>query len=237
MKIELHLIKKREIARDTMAFFFDKPKDLEYRAGQFADLTLINPPETDGEGNTRTFSIITAPHENYIGVATRMRDTAFKRTLKNLEVGTKVKFDIPHGDFTLHSDEATPAIFIIGGIGITPVLSIITQATYTKTNHKLTLFYANKTLEDAPFIPELKQLATDNPNFTFIPVLTDESTTNTDFLQGRIDESLIKSNITNLQLPKYYLAGPEGMVKAMRKMLIGLDINEDSIRTEEFSGY
>ena len=72
------LTKKEEIANGTMAFHFKKPAELTFRAGQFCDITLINPSETDAEGNVRGFSLANAPFQDDIIVATRMRDTAFK---------------------------------------------------------------------------------------------------------------------------------------------------------------
>ena len=70
------------------------------------DLTLINPPETDSEGNTRTLSIACATFENQLIFATRMRDTAFKRSLKKVALGTVVKMDSAMGSFTLHKNSA-----------------------------------------------------------------------------------------------------------------------------------
>ena len=93
---------KREIAEGTMAFHFEKPAGFVYKAGQFANCTLINPAETDAEGNTRAFSLASAPYEDDLMVATRMRDTAFKRVLKTMEPGTEVAPDAPHGSFPLH---------------------------------------------------------------------------------------------------------------------------------------
>ena len=78
---------RSEVAERTMAFYFEKPKDFHFEPGQFADLTLIDPPETDAEGNRRTFSIASAPHEERLTFATRMRDTAFKRVLRTLPLG------------------------------------------------------------------------------------------------------------------------------------------------------
>jgi len=77
---------RQEIAAGTMAFRFEKPEGFAYKAGQFADYTLINPSETDAEGNTRGFSLASAPYEDYLMLATRMRDTAFKRVLKTMEL-------------------------------------------------------------------------------------------------------------------------------------------------------
>ena len=76
---KIRLVKKEEIAEGTMAFYFEKPAGFDFIAGQYMTVSLINPPETDKEGNSRFFSLITAPYENCLGVATRTRDTAFKR--------------------------------------------------------------------------------------------------------------------------------------------------------------
>lgn len=236
--INVKLTGKKEIANGTMEFLLEKPADFEFRAGQFCDITLIDPPETDEEGNTRGFSLLTAPYENYLAVATRLRDTAFKRVLRNLPEGSEVKFDAPYGDFTLHKTETTPAVFIIGGIGVTPVRSMIAQATHDKTAHQILLIHANKTPQDAPLQDDFKALAAENPNFTFVPVATDAAPDDFEGERGRVNAELIKKYVSDISAPIYYLSGPAGMVKAMRELLIGeLHANEDNIRTEEFDGY
>ena len=236
MITNIKLIKKEEIANGTMAFYFEKPEGFEFRAGQFADYTLVNPPETDEEGNTRGFSLITAPFEPNIGAATRLRDTAFKRVLRDLPIGAEIKLDGPYGDFTLHKTETTPAVFIIGGIGVTPVRSMIAQATHDKTAHKITLLHANRTPVDAPFAKDFERLASENPNFTFVPVVTDDVPGWTGE-HGHVDETMLRRHIPDLNTPIYYLSGPEDMVKAMRQLLVSVNVNEDNIKTEEFAGY
>jgi len=237
MIVNVKLTKKEEIANGTMAFRFEKPEGFEFRAGQFCDLTLINPVETDEEGNTRGFSLVTAPYEPDVAVATRLRDTAFKRTLKDLPIGTEVKFDAPYGDFTLHKTDTTPAVFLIGGIGVTPVRSMIAQATHDKTPHKITLLHANRTMSDAPFATDFEELAKENPNFTFVPVVTEQAPEGWQGERGRLDEAMLRRHVADLNVPIYYLAGPEGMVKAMRQLLVTAGVNEDNIKTEEFAGY
>ncbi len=234
----IKLIEKKEIANGTMAFYFEKPKGLEFRAGQFADYTLIDPTETDDEGNTRGFSLIFAPFEEHIGFATRMRDTAFKRVLKDLPLGTEIKFDGPYGDYTLHKTETTPAVFIIGGVGVTPVRSMIAQATHDKTAHKILLIHSNKTPADAPFTQDFEGFAETNPNFTFVPVASNDAPADFKGERGRVNSELIKKYVPDLEKPIFYLSGPPGMVKAMRAILVDeLKANEDNIRTEEFDGY
>ena len=220
-----------------MAFYWEKPQGFEFIAGQFGDITLINPPEIDDEGTIRGFSLAHAPYEGDLVIATRMRDTAFKRVLRDMPEGTEVNLDAPYGDFKLHKTETTPAVFIIGGIGITPVRSIIAQATHDKLPHSITLLYANKTSADAAFTEDLTNFAKENPNFTFVPVYSDASETEWNGDRGYINADILKKYVPDIAAPIYYLSGPAGMVKAMRDMLIAAGANEDNIRTEEFSGY
>src|ERR1039457_4080586 len=118
------LIRREEVAEGTVAFHFEKPSGFSFRAGQFADMTLTDPPETDAKGNTRTFSIASPPFANELVFTTRMRDTAFKRSLKRVSLTAEVKISPAAGSFTLHKNLARPAIFLAGGIGITPFFGL-----------------------------------------------------------------------------------------------------------------
>jgi ferredoxin-NADP reductase len=235
--LNVRLIRKEPIARETVAFFFEKPRDFDYRAGQFGDITLIDPPETDAEGNVRGFSFITAPYEPEIGFATRLRDTAFKRVLRTLAPGSEVKLDAPYGDFTLQRKESRPAVFVIGGIGATPVRSIVAQATHDRTGHRMLLLHANRSIDDAPFQADFLRFVEQNPNFRFVPVVTDSVPPSWKGESGRIAAATIQRWVPQLAEPIWYLSGPEGMVKAMRRLLVELEVDEDDIRTEEFAGY
>ncbi len=232
------LIDKKEVAEGTMSFMFQKPVGYSFKAGQNIDVTLINPSETDDEGSSRTFSIINSPQADVITVATRMRDTAFKRVIKNLPVGSEVEITEAMGSFTLHNDVSKPAIFLIGGIGITPVMSILTDATERNLPHKLFLFYSNRRPEDAAFLPELTDLEQKNSNFKFIPTMTEmqKSQQPWDKEQGYITAEMIKKYVADTNAV-WYLSGPAGMVKAMRGILAELKVDDDYIKTEEFSGY
>ncbi|MFD2682541.1 FAD-dependent oxidoreductase [Bacillus seohaeanensis] len=236
-KYKARLRKKEKIANDTMAFYWEKPENFTFKAGQYCDMTLIKPKMTDEEEKERALSVASAPYEENIMTATRMSDSTFKQVLKDFEVGTEVKFDEPRGEFTLHTRETTPAVFIIGGIGITPVRSIIAQATHDQLPHKLTLLYANKTPEDAAFMTDLKGFAEKNPNFSFVPVMTHANPSGWSGESGLIDADMIKRYVSDSSAPIYYLCGPPGMVKDMRKILMEIGADEDNIRAEEFKGY
>lgn len=233
------LCKREEIAEGTMAFHLDKPAGFEFRAGQTIDWTLINPPETDAEGDIRTFSIVSAPFDPDLMIATRLRDTAFKRVLRSMPLGTEVKIDGPSGSFTLHKNSAKPAVFLAGGIGITPFFSIVRQATHDHLPHQLYLFYSNRRPEGAPFLASLEELAKENANFHFIPTMTEmaKSSWRWSGETGLINREMLAKYIPYLQGPIYYIAGPPAMVTAMRQALAQAGVDEDDIRTEEFSGY
>jgi ferredoxin-NADP reductase len=233
-------LKSREqVAEGTMAFHFEKPAGFDFQGGQSVDMTMLNPPETDDEGNIRTFSIASAPFESELVFATRMRDTAFKRSLKQVPLGTELRIDGPMGSFTLHKNAKKPAVFLAGGIGITPFMSMVAQAAHDRLPHQLYLFYSNHRPEDAPFLDFLRRLEKDNPNFHFIPTMTDMDRSKQPWAgeRGFIDRTMLIKYLNNLNGPIYYLAGPPAMVAAMRKTLIDTKVDEDDIRTEEFAGY
>jgi ferredoxin-NADP reductase len=83
----------KEVADGTMAFRFEKASAWAFKADQYLDMTLLDPPESDAEGNVRSFSIASAPHEETLMVATRMRGTAFKRVLRTMPIGGPVRIE------------------------------------------------------------------------------------------------------------------------------------------------
>jgi ferredoxin-NADP reductase len=233
----IKLKKKEMIAKDTMAFYWETPDDFDFKAGQLTHIKLINPEETDDEGNKRAFSLAYAPSEHEIVTATRLRDSAFKRVLRNLSEGDEVEYDGASGSFTLHKTESTPAVFLIGGIGITAVRSMIAEATNQETDHEITLLYSNKTPEDAPFLDDLRKFEEQNPNFNFVPIMTRSDEDEWDGERGHIDENLLKRYVKDIDAPIYYTCGPGKMIEAMQDMLVNAGVNEDNIRAEEFAGY
>jgi ferredoxin-NADP reductase len=233
------LMKREFVAEGTMAFHFEKPKEFQFTPGQYVDVTLLNPPETDAEGNIRSFSIASAPFEDHITLVTRMRDTAFKRVLKSAPLGVEAKLEGPMGSFTLHKNASKAAVFLAGGIGITPFFSILRGAAHEKLPQRLYLFYSNRRPEDAAFLRELRQLEEVNQHFRFVPTMTEMAKSHQDWKgqTGFIDRQMVTRFLPELHGPIYYIAGPPAMVAAMRQMLVTAGVDEDDVRTEEFAGY
>jgi ferredoxin-NADP reductase len=200
---------------------------------------MINPPETDAKGNTRTFSISSPPEETEIMITTRTRDTTFKRVLKTLKLGTKLAMEGPFGALVLHGDSSRPAVFLAGGIGVTPFRSILLSAALAKLAHRLFLFYSNRRLEDAAFLDELARLEERNSSHKFIGTMTEMEKSSRSWRgeTGRIGKEMLRRYIWDLTRPVYYAAGPPGMVSAMQEMLAEAGVRDENIRTEEFYGY
>ena len=233
------LLKREEVAEGTMSFYFEKPADFQFKPGQYLDCSLIDPPQTDAEGNIRTFSIASAPAESDLMVATRMRDTAFKRVLKGMPLGSHLNIDGPLGSFTMHSNVSRAAVFLAGGIGITPFRSMIVNATRERLAHRLVLLYSNRRPEDAAFLEELQKIGSENRNCRVICVMTaiKKSKRLWDGETGYIDKAMLARSVHDVEAPIYYVAGPPMMVTAMKDVLTGAGVNEDDIRAEDFGGY
>lgn len=230
---------RQEIAERTMAFRFEKPASFKFTPGQFIDITLLNPPETDSEGNARGFSIASAPYEDFIMVATRLRDTAFKRVLKSVRLGTEVRIEGPFGNLRLHNDKSRAAVILTGGIGITPFRSILLHAAREKLPHRIVLFYANRRPEDAAFLNELQELEKQDPNFKLIACMTEMKKSQQPWSgeRGLINLALLEKYLKGVPSPVYYITGPPAMVKAMHTILTDTGTDDDNIRIEEFAGY
>jgi ferredoxin-NADP reductase len=230
---------RKEVAVGTMAFRFEKPSGWTFKAGQYLDMTLLDPSETDSEGNVRSFTIASAPHEEILMVATRMRDTAFKRVLRTMPLGTAVKIEGPSGDFTFKKDIKRTAIFLAGGIGITPFRSIVHWAAKEKLSNRIVLFYSNRHPEDAPFLAELQNLERDNPNYQLIPSMTEMEKSHQSWNgeTGLIDKAMLGRHLKGAGPRIHYIAGPPDMVKGLHEMLHKAGVDDNDIRAEEFAGY
>ena len=235
----LALKERQEIARDTMALMFDTVgSGYTFKAGQNANFVLIDPPETDTQGNIRTFSFASSPsNKASLMIAMRMRNSAFKKSLQAIPLGAKLNVTRAMGSFTLHKDSSKPAVFLAGGIGVTPARSIIEWATEERLPHKIYLFCSNRHADGMPFLNDFECFERRNPNFELIATLTDSEECGWRHEFGRIDKQMLSRHLPQISELIYYLVGPPGMVAAMRELLDALGVSEDSVKTEEFGGY
>lgn len=236
---QMELVRRTEVARGTMAFWFDPRRaKYEFRAGQHADFSFTQPLKENATDNARTFSLASSPSdEGPLMIAMRMRETGFKNAISVAPLGTTFKVSRPRGSFTLHQDSTRPAVFLAGGIGITPMRSILHWAAQERLTHKMYLFYSNRAAEDVSFLPDLEELSKRSSTFTFVPTITRPTDTAWRFQRGPIDRALLTQHLGKLGGPIYYVSGPSGLVSGMISLLKDSGISDDDIRTEEFGDY
>jgi ferredoxin-NADP reductase len=233
---DIALLEKKIIAESTIAFIFAKPEGFIFTAGQHVIMKLTASTEITTKV-THLFTIASAPHEKHLMFAMRIRDTVFKKTIKEMPVGSEVKIAGPLGNFILHADESVPAVCLAGGIGITPFRSMIIHAMHGHSSMPLMLFYANRRPEEAAFLEEL--LSLNKPPCLIIPTMTRLSDNEQSWKgeTGHIALPMLQKYIPDIILPHYYCAGPPAFVKAMASLLETAGIDSQQLHVDEFSGY
>lgn len=231
----IKLIKRQKIARNTILFTFEKPEGFTFKPGQYAGFTLIHTKALDPIHKVRRFSFLSTPDEPYLSIAIRMQDSPYKNALDDLPIGGEIKLTGPMGDFTLPNETNVPAVFLAGGIGITPFYSMLKSAITQRSTQPFSLFYGNQSLVDAALLDELTELSRDK-KIIFIPTLMDPPAAWRGE-KGLINEAMLKKHLPDLKIPLYYLCGSSSMVSALEQMLLTLNISEDRIKKEDFPGY
>ena len=233
------ILARDEVANGTMAFHLEKPAGFEFKPGQAMDVILPGAAAPDSPDARHAFSIVTAPHENELMFATRMRDSAFKRALRALPIGAELEIDGPFGSLTLHKNVGRAGVLIAGGIGITPFMSMLRHAAANPSTQPLTLLYSNRRPEDTAFLAELQGYAAKNPSFRLVATMTnmDQSAKPWDGPTQMIDAAFVQRAVEGLPSPIFYMSGPPGMVEAMAKTLVAADVDDDDVRSETFYGY
>ena len=150
-------------------------EEVDFRPGQYFWVELPNIGYDDERGRRRHISIVTSPNEpGVLGLATRLRDTAFKKTLAELDVGAEVDVEEPKGDFSLPMETDRPYAFIAGGIGITVFRSMLRYIVEEGLPHRVTLIYSNRDRESTAFLDELQAMDRENENIRVVFVMTDD---------------------------------------------------------------
>ena len=262
-QIELTLLEKDKFeGTDVTSFKFSKQNNdhdnqvledktpFKYTAGQFAFFD-IGGVYNDPKGPIRHFTISSSPTENFIMFSTRIRDSPYKQRLLTLEKGSKVKVRGPEGQFVLHEDYSKPAVFLSGGIGVTPFRSMVKYATDKQLPIKIIMFDSNRNRNNILFRREFDDWVNRNKNLKIIYTISEEgdqehgqssSAAKNDWKgeYGRIDKAMILKYLDNniLDSSIFYICGPPSMLKAMQSLLQEeLEIPNERIKVEEFTGY
>lgn len=232
------VVGREMVANDTLSVKLAKPAGFTFEPGQAIRLTIPSDAK-HGAGEARILSIASAPHEADLTVITRLRDnSSFKQALKVMPEGTELQIAGPLGSFTKDNDQERPSVFLAGGIGITPFLSMIRDADHSGRLDKTTLFYSNRSPADSAMLDELQKLAVDHSGFQLVATMSDaKEGTDWEGATGWIDQEMLRKHLTDLTSPIYYCVGPGAFVTAMTEMLASAGVEKDNIRLEQFNGY
>jgi ferredoxin-NADP reductase/nitrite reductase/ring-hydroxylating ferredoxin subunit len=234
----LRLREARTIAPKTMAFVFEKPEGFAYRAGQYGDWVVTNDENREDGGEFHHFTLASAPHEDFVMIATRMRDSNYKETLRGMAEGDEIEVVAPQGEFTLRDlpdGESGPVVFLTGGIGVTPFRSILLDAIERGEEREMWTFFSNDERGNAPFLDEIASAIHGHPNLHLVTTYTKEHVPSAE--HGRIDAPMLRRHCGELRGAVFMIAGPPGMVKGLADLLKAEGVDEDRIVTEDFDGY
>jgi ferredoxin-NADP reductase len=227
---------KKEIAKGIIEVDLEVSEKIDFEPGQFSYFELINPLYSDAKGNGRYFSLINFPKETgIISFATRITDSAFKRSLVEAPLGTEMNIGKFAGSFTLPENDLKEIVLIAGGIGIAPFISMLRYIKEEKIDYKIIFIYSNKDKESAAFLEELEDYAREKNSFKLVLTMTADNkwTGEKRFLDGQF----IKDYVKDINLPIYFISGPPAMVQSLAGILNAAGVGSQNIKTDSLLGY
>ena len=231
----VRFVQKQHEAENAASFLFEPEVPINYQAGQYLRYTLQH-PDADNRGVTRSFTIASFPAEPTLRITTRLSTppSTFKQALMRLAPGAVLEASGPYGRF-VHAETDRPAVFIAGGIGITPFRSILGDLASRKIRARITLLYSNRTL-DIPFRPFFDALVPDWPELQLVYTVT-QPTEDWQVPSGRIDGAFINRCVVDLAQQQFFVSGPTGLVQAIRATLAEIGVEAGRVKHEAFPGY
>ncbi len=227
----------REVAKQTLFVVFDLlGEEIDFRAGQYFWVELPDRGDNDERGLRRHISVATSPTDRgVLGLATRLRDSAFKRTLAELQVGDEVDVEPPKGDFALPEDTSARYVFVAGGIGITVFRSMLHFIADTGAPYDVTLVYSNRDRESAAFLDELDDLQARIPKLRVVLTMTADE--GWDGESRHVDAEMLRDHLGELSDYTFVVAGPPEMSESVAETIRAAGVLEERVRAQRFSGY
>ncbi len=237
-RLVLTLKQRARIAPDTYEFVFAPSRKLAFAPGQYMEWTLGH-EDPDSRGNRRYFTLASAPTEPdlRLGVKFYKNSSTFKRTLGTMGGDVEIVAAQLGGDFVLPHDPRQRCIFIAGGIGVTPFRSMLKYLLDTHQRRPITLFYANKAVEDIVY-KDVFDRAEKELGIRTIYTVTDPAKIPVGWqgLVGRIAPDWIKRYAPGYASSVFYLSGPVGMIDGFKETLRRMGIKDAQIKVDYFSG-
>jgi ferredoxin-NADP reductase len=239
MNYDARLLERERVGNQVMILRVEKPGEFSFFAGQYCFLTVPDIGLQDDRGLRRAFSIASSPLEKDLLFVVKKSDSALKRTVEEIPIGTIVTVGPPVGTLVLPRETTAPFVFLAGGIGIAPFRSLIRYVTDAGTGHRITLFYSSQVPEETPFLEELQHIPEANTDIGVVVTMTriGESRTGWTGSTSRINPEMIRDGCESWENAMYYIVGPPAMAKGMQEMLEAMGIPISMIKMELFTGY
>ncbi|MDP8266184.1 MAG: FAD-dependent oxidoreductase [Candidatus Aceula meridiana] len=220
---------------ETVSSFRFLPKEpVDFCAGQFLQVIFDQGNRTNKSLN-KYLSFSCRPGKGFIELTKRKSDSDFCKKLLDLKKEDEVLLKGPMG--TCVFDKAFEKIaFLIGGIGITPVTSMLEHIVYNNLPVDAAVVYSNLQENDIPFKGEF-DLWREKENIRVIYTIVEENPQNKDYFKGVITADLVSSQIPDFKDRIFFISGPPKMVEAMRTICQGLGCDMNKVKTENFIGY
>ena len=230
MNFETRLEKIIQRTHDTKSFVFPRPPGFDYQAGQWMYVNI----KIDNTIKMHHFTIASSPTEDYLMFTKKITAHPYSQALDKMQGGEWFRLWGPYGDFTF-SGESPKLGFLSGGIGITPLRSMLRYIVDKKLPTDVRMLYANKTEADIVFRDELEEMQKADPNIKVMNVISrEESWTG---LKGHIDEAMIREQIPDYADRVFYICGPPKMNQALLLALKKLQLPDRQVKVEHFTGY
>lgn len=222
MKEIVKIISTEHLTHDVIKLVVEKPETLNYKPGQAIDISINNPA---WEEELRPFTFTSLPEDEYLEftIKTYPDHHGVTEKLLSLKQGDALIIHEVFGDI-LYKGEG---VFIAGGAGVTPFISILRQLEKENNIANNKLILANKTRKDIIYEAYFKNLLGTNS----VNVLSEETIEG--YIHGRITSEIIKKHILN-DHQYYYICGPEPMMEAIENQLSSLGVPNQFIVKESF---
>lgn len=222
------------VANDTVTLHFETvgEKMFSFEPGQYVVVAIQKEGFNDREG--KMYTISSAPNLLTFDITIR-KIGVFSGALHDLSVNDLVTISGPYGNLCPRKD-LEEAVFIAGGIGVTPFYSMIQQYLREPNDRPkhVVVVYSNKTHADAAFLKELNSFTAEWDGLEVVNAFTREDAVGEHEWKGRINGDIIRKSVKNLLEPEYFICGSLDFSDSMWQMLKGLGVSEGQIHIETF---
>lgn len=208
-----------------------RPDHFEFEPGQF--LTVRT--RIDGKEFARCYSLSSAPEaRGYLEISVRRQGVVSNALHATARPGSMLSIKGPLGVFKYPAADDRPLVLLAGGIGITPLVSMLRHAVLTAPSRPITLLYSARNEEDFAFLDELHSIARRHPQVA-MHFAVSAGASNARFYSGHIDETLIRGTVRHLTDAICLICGPAPMIEAMRALLHAMQVPAGQVRHEVFN--